>query len=138
MGGFGAIKIGLSHPDLFPFVAGLSPAIDVPRRQFSVRRIQQSWALRSIFGPWGSETRRRNDPFLIARSVALATAPYVFVSCGADESLLPATRDFAALLAAQHLPYEFHVVPGGHEWTQWNQVLPAMFKSLLQRIAHQN
>ncbi len=138
MGGFGAIKIGLSHPDLFVFVGALSPAIDVTRRQFTVRRIQQSWALRSIFGPWGSEARSRNDPFIIARSEVPANAPYIYLSCGADESLLPANREFAAVLSEQHLPHEFHVVPGGHDWTQWNQVLPVMLRSLLQRVGHQN
>jgi S-formylglutathione hydrolase FrmB len=81
MGGFGAIKI-------FAFAGALSPASDVAHRQFSIRRVQQSWALRSIFGPWGSDSRRRNDPFLIARSVAPASAPYLFLFCGADESLL--------------------------------------------------
>jgi putative tributyrin esterase len=136
MGGFGAIKIALSNPGLFAFAGALSPAIDVPRRPFSFRRVQQSRAMRSIFGPWGSDARRRKDPFLIARTVAPAKAPYLFVSCGADESLLPANREFAAVLAEQHLPYEFHVVPGGHEWTQWNKELAALFDSLFQRLGH--
>src|ERR1700751_2473762 len=30
MGGFGAVTLALSHPDLFVFAAGLSPALDVP------------------------------------------------------------------------------------------------------------
>jgi S-formylglutathione hydrolase FrmB len=57
MGGFGAIKIALSNPGAFAFAGALSPAIDVPRRAFSFRRVQQSRAMRSIFGPWDSETR---------------------------------------------------------------------------------
>jgi S-formylglutathione hydrolase FrmB len=134
MGGFGAVKIALSHPELFVFAGALSPAIDVPRRQFSLRRIQQSRAMRSIFGPWDSETRRRDDPFLIARSVVPAEAPYLFLSCGADESLLAPVRQFAAVLAEQHLPHEFHIVPGGHEWTRWNKELPVLLNSLIQRV----
>ncbi len=134
MGGFGAIKIALSHLDLFVYAGALSPAIDMPRRQFSLRRIQQSRAMRSIFGPSGSEARRRDDPFVIARSVAPAKAPYLFVSCGADESLLAPNRQFAEVLAEQHLPHEFHIVPGGHEWTQWNKELPVLFHSILQRV----
>jgi S-formylglutathione hydrolase FrmB len=90
--------------------------------------------MRSIFGTWGSETRRRNDPFLIARSVVPAQAPYLFLSCGADESLLAPNRQFAAVLAEQHLAHEFHIVPGGHEWAQWNKELPVLFDSLIQRV----
>lgn len=136
MGGFGAIKIALSHPDLFAFAGALSPAIDVPRRQFSLRRVQQSTALRSIFGPSGSDARRRNDPFLIAKSVTPPSSPYLFLSCGRDESLLEPNRQFAALLAKQHLPYEFHIVPGGHEWAQWNEEVPKLFERLFAYVGH--
>src|SRR2546423_2974420 len=38
MGGFGAVKLALRHPDLFAFVGGMSSALDVPRRAFSVKR----------------------------------------------------------------------------------------------------
>lgn len=134
MGGFGAIKIALSHPDLFAFAGALSPAIDVSRRPFSIKRMRQYWAHSSLFGPWGSAARRRSDPFLIAQSVAPATAPYLFLSCGAQEGLLPANRAFAVVLARQHLQYEFHVVPGGHDWKQWNRQLPSLFARLLQRV----
>jgi uncharacterized repeat protein (TIGR03803 family) len=57
MGGYGAVKLALSHPDLFAFVGGLSPAVDVPSRPFSIMRIQQRRHHRSIFGPWGSHTQ---------------------------------------------------------------------------------
>jgi putative tributyrin esterase len=134
MGGFGAIKIALSHPDLFAFAGALSPAIDVPRRRFSIRRIQQSEALSSIFGTWGSATRLGDDPFLIARSVNPAEAPYLFLTCGDAESLLSPNREFAAVLEHQHLQHDFHVVAGGHDWNQWNGQLPALFQAMLGRI----
>ena len=138
MGGFGAIKIALSHPDLFSFAGALSPAIDVTRRRFSIKRIQQYRVQRSIFGPWGSDARRRNDPFLIARSVDAAKAPYLFLTCGDGEGLLPANREFAAVLAERHLRYEFHVVPGGHDWNQWNRQLSNLLEGLLQHVGGGN
>jgi len=130
MGGFGAIKLALSHPDRFAFCGALSPAIDVARRPFSMRRMQQSWTLSSIFGPWGSPSRRNNDPFLIVPSLEPASAPYFFLSCGASEGLLSPNRDFAALLTSRQIKHEFHVVPGGHDWEQWNRQLPALFEQL--------
>jgi S-formylglutathione hydrolase FrmB len=51
MGGFGAVKIALRHPELFAFAGGLSSAIDVPRRAFSFKRLQQSRHYSSIFWP---------------------------------------------------------------------------------------
>lgn len=82
MGGFGAIKLALSHPDLFVFAGGISPAIDVPSRPFSIKRISQWQHHRSIFGPWGSRTRREGDPFVLARSVDPGKVPYLFLTCG--------------------------------------------------------
>lgn len=134
MGGFGAVTIALSHPDLFAFTGALSPAIDVPRRPFSMKRFQQSWEQRSIFGPWGSSSRRQNDPFFIARHLDAGTAPYLFLSCGDRESLLAANREFANLLCARHLPFEFHVMPGGHDWKQWEKEVPSLFACLLRRL----
>ncbi len=132
MGGFGAIKLALSHPDLFAFAGAFSAAIDVPRRKFSVRRIQQYRAHGAIFGPWGSDTRRRNDPFILARFADPTKTPYLFLECGESEGLLRANRDFARVLKERHLHYEFHEVPGGHTWTQWNQNLTTLFESLRQ------
>jgi S-formylglutathione hydrolase FrmB len=136
MGGFGAIQIALSHPDLFVFAGALSAAIDVPRRRFSFKRIQQYRFQSSIFGPWGSESRRREDPFRIAPSVSAADAPYLYLACGEAEALLPVNRDFVTVLKQQHLPYEFHVSPGGHDWGQWDRQLPGLFQALLRRVDH--
>jgi hypothetical protein len=41
MAGFGALKLALRHPDLLAFVDGISPAINVPMRPFSKKRIGQ-------------------------------------------------------------------------------------------------
>ena len=134
MGGFGAINLSLRHPDLFVFVGALSPAIDVPSRPFSIKRIGQWREHSSIFGPWGSETRRANDPYLLVASVDSAVTPYFYVSCGEQEGLLPANRKLARLFADRRFRFEFHVGPGGHNWNQWNARLPDVFRSLSEHI----
>jgi putative tributyrin esterase len=134
MGGFGAVKIGLRHPDLYFFVGGLSSAIDVPRRAFSIKRLQQSRHYNSIFGQSESQTRRDNDPFVLARSANPEAAPYFFLTCGEQEGLLPANREFATLLAQRHFKFEFHTVRGGHDWNQWNAWLPIVFQSMSEHL----
>jgi putative tributyrin esterase len=130
MGGFGAVKIALRHPELFAFVGGLSSAIDVPRRAFVFKRFEQSRHFSAIFGPTGSQTRRDNDPFVLVRSANPDAAPYFFLTCGEQEGLLPSNREFDMLLAQRHFRHEFHTVPGGHDWNQWNGWLPLLFRSL--------
>lgn len=135
MGGFGAVTLSLKHPDLFVFAAGISSAIDVPSRPFSWKRIGQYRGHAAIFGPWGSQTRRNNDPFMLARKVDPSQVPYLYLTCGEQEGLLPSNRKFAALLVQRHFEFEFHTGPGGHNWNQWNRVLPGVFSSLLQHIS---
>ena len=130
MGGFGAVNIALRHPDLFVFAGGISSAIDVPRRAFSIKRLQQSRHYNSIFGPSGSQTRRDNDPFVLVRNANPETAPYFFLTCGEQEGLLTPNREVATLLAQRHFKFEFHTVRGGHDWHQWNAWLPTVMRSM--------
>ena len=130
MGGFGAVVLALKHPDLFVFAGALSPALDVPTRPFSFKRIGQYREHSAIFGDWGSQSRHDNDPYTRARSADPAEVPYLFFTCGNQEGLLPANKKLAAILQARAFRYEFHVVPGGHDWNQWNARVPALFESL--------
>jgi putative tributyrin esterase len=134
MGGFGAVVLALKHPDLFIFAGGLSSALDVPSRPFSIKRIGQYRQHSSIFGPWGSQSRRASDPFVLVQSADPVQAPYLFLTCGDQEGLLPANRKFAAMLQARHFRYEFHTVSGGHDWNQWNRNVPALMKSALEHL----
>jgi putative tributyrin esterase len=130
MGGFGAIVLSLKHPELFAFAGGLSSAIDVPSRPFSIKRVGQYRQHRAIFGPWGSQIRHDNDPYILARSVDSVATPYLFLACGEQEGLLPANKRFAAILKTRDFHYEFQSGPGGHDWNQWDRRLPDLFQSL--------
>jgi putative tributyrin esterase len=134
MGGFGAVTLALKHPDLYAFVGGISSALDVPSRQFSIKRIAQYHGHAQIFGSWGSDTRRASDPYVLAKSVDPLNAPYLFLTCGEQEGLLPANERFARLMKHRGFQYEFHPGPGGHDWNQWNGKLPQLFDSLLQHV----
>jgi putative tributyrin esterase len=134
MGGFGAAKLALSHPDRFRFAGGMSSAIDVPRRPFSIKRALQWQHHRSIFGPWNSEVRKANDPFVIATRADPARTPFLFLTCGEQEGLLAANRQFEALLTKQHVKHRFTTTHGGHDWAQWNRRLPELFENLSEHI----
>lgn len=135
MGGFGAVVLSFRHPELFAFAAGLSPALDVPRRRFSFKRIGQWREHRAIFGPTDGPARRSEDPYVLARNADPKQLPYFFLTCGDREGLLPANSGFAAELRRQHIAFEFHEVAGaGHDWTQWNGRVPEMMQELSEYI----
>ncbi|HEY6269056.1 MAG TPA: alpha/beta hydrolase family protein [Candidatus Acidoferrum sp.] len=135
MGGFGAVKLALRHPELFAFAGGLSAALDVPSRPFSIKRLQQWHRHRAIFGKWDGQTQKENDPFVLAQSTDTARTPYLFLTCGEQEGLMGVNRKFAGLLEQRHFRYEFHAAPGDHNWTQWNERLPSLFQSLSEHFS---
>ncbi len=130
MGGFGAIKLALVHPELYAFAGGLSPALDVPSRPFSIKRLEQWRRFRAIFGPWQGQVQRANDPFLLAKSADPNRVPYIFLACGEQEGLLAANNQFAALLKQRGFQFEYHTTRGNHDWNQWNGWLLTLSDSL--------
>jgi S-formylglutathione hydrolase FrmB len=138
MGGFAAIKLALSRPDLFVFVAAFSPSIDILHRKFSPKRIGEWWRIRSLFGPAGSESRKASDPFLLVQSANPAATPYIYMTAGEHEPLLEPIRRFASRLHDRHFAYEFHTKPGGHDWNEWDAQIPACFDSLMHHLPSQN
>jgi S-formylglutathione hydrolase FrmB len=130
MGGFGALKLALHHPEQFAFAGALSPAIDAPRRRFTWRRVDQSRHFQEIFGPEDSPLRHDNDPFFLVNGADAAKTPYFYMTCGKQEGLLAPVREFSDLLDCYHIAHEFHTVPGGHDWNNWNSQLPGVFGSL--------
>ena len=134
MGGFAAVKLALTRPDLFAFAGAISPAVDVPSRAFSARRWWQSMRFRTIFGSAESDTRVHSDPFVLVKSADPAHTPYLYITAGEQESLLTPIRRFVALLKLRHYAHEFHTKPGGHDWNEWDTQIPGCFESLIAHI----
>lgn len=133
MGGFAAVKLALSRPELFSFAGAISPAIDVPSRKFSWRRASQWNRFKTIFGPMDSKSRRDADPFILVQSANPAATPYLYITAGEQEGLLEPIQRFAALLNTRDFKYEFHTKPGGHDWGEWDAQIPGCFQALLSR-----
>lgn len=134
MGGFAVVDYALVHPDLYAFVGALSPSIDMPRRRFNVKRFDQWWRVRTIFGPFGSQERQARDPFDLVRSTDTSKTPYIYLTAGEQEPLLEPNRRFESLLKQHGFAHEFHTKPGGHDWTEWNAQIPGCFESLLKHM----
>lgn len=130
MGGFGAVKYAFSHPNLFCFIAALSPAIDVPFRHYSLRRIGQWWKFRTIFGPNGSAERNARDPSRLLFEADRNATPFIYLTAGEQEPLLRPNQQFAEQLKSHGFAYEFHTKSGGHAWNEWNTQLQDVFAKL--------
>jgi len=134
MGGFAAVELALTRPDLFVFAGAISPAVDVPSRRFTLKRAGQWWRFRGVFGAMGSKTRQAADPFILVRSADPLVTPYLYLTAGENEALLDPIRRFAARLGERRFGYELHTAPGGHDWGEWDKQIPGCFDSLQKHL----
>lgn len=137
MGGFAAIKIALTRPELFCFVGAFSPPVDITHRQFRIRRWGEWWRIRRIFGPSGSAERRSRDPLRLVETADPEKTPYLYITAGENEPLLTPVRAFANRLATLHFQHAFQTRAGGHDWNEWNSQLEACFTSLFEHVQEQ-
>jgi S-formylglutathione hydrolase FrmB len=126
MGGFGAALIALRHPDLFGTAGPLSAPL-------ASARTAGDGPSQVIFGAPDSEESRARDPLTLVTQLVPEHAPYFYVACGLEDSLLGASRAFEKLLAARSLPHRYVEVPGGHTWAVWDEQLKAFFDVLASR-----
>jgi S-formylglutathione hydrolase FrmB len=135
MGGWGALNLGMRHPDVFAFVASLSAPLDITSQSFSWRRPFNARYLRKIFGQEGSRQRAAYDIYKLdkARAADLHDT-YFFLTCGTEEGLLDPNRRMARAMQDSALNYKYSEVPGAHNWNNWNQVLPQMIAAAREKL----
>lgn len=121
MGGYGAVRIGLRHPDRFALAASMSGALDITRFRSVFNPRGELPDVFEIFGPDDSRTRGDNDVYQLAGTATASALPYLYVDCGVDDPWFAINREFASILRARALPHEFHEEPGSHNWAYWDR-----------------
>ncbi|MDQ3746984.1 MAG: esterase family protein [Acidobacteriota bacterium] len=119
MGGYGALKFGLKHPDRFAFAASTSGALDAASRTDEASIMQ-------TFGEAESTTRAENDLPRLAREFPAerrGLLPFIYLDCGDKDPWFAVNRDFADLLNARGMAHEYRQLPGEHVWPYWDRQL---------------
>ena len=135
MGGFGALKCGLSHPEIYGACASFSGALSIPYVLDVVST--KPWLLKEIQGVLGADTPLlpENDLVALAQKVAQlppSQRPRIYCSCGTSDDLYAVNRDFAAQMEVLPLDFTFQEWEGDHNWIFWNQSLSKMLKHFLE------
>ena len=147
MGGYGALKLALTHPGRFGAAASLSGALDV---QEIVRRPERADLAHRVFdiggdidvdidrdngGDNGRDNGRDNGgggPDAVGADADLfalldrpgGELPPLFVACGTDEDvLMDANTRFVARARAAGAAVTTDFRPGTHEWGLWDAVI---------------
>ena len=116
MGGYGALKLALTHPERYAGAASLSGALDLhaifaqPDRDEVFQRV------------FGGRVQPGDD--LLALLETAVDVPPLHVSCGTEDHLCPSNRRFVDAATARGVDVTTDFRPGDHEWGLWDALLP--------------
>jgi S-formylglutathione hydrolase FrmB len=115
MGGYGALKMVLTHPERYAAAACLSGALDLvafakdPDRDEVMGRV------------FDHQVRAGDDLFRLLQ--AARGVPPLHVSCGTEDWLVASCRRFAEEATAKGVDVTTDFRPGEHVWSLWDAVI---------------
>ena len=135
MGGYGAIKFGFKHPEMFAFAASLSGAFSAASWDVKEPGMIRD-SLIQAFGPANSETRAANDVPKLARAAKAkqTSLPYLYVDCGTEDYLFADNREFIDLLVELKIPHEYRQLPGSHSWAYWDTQVQEVLRVAAKKL----
>ncbi len=117
MGGYGAVKLGLKHHEMFGSVTSHSGALAFCRET----KHDLNWSTPEFLRIFGKAPKDgREDPFKIAESIDHGRVPALRIDCGKDDFLIEQNRAFHKHLESLHITHEYEEFPGSHDWAYWD------------------
>lgn len=115
MGGYGAVRFALGHPERFKSAHSHSGALG-----FGHDGVRDQPEFLRILGP--TPTGGPNDLYRLAESVS--PRPALRIDCGVDDFLIESNRAFTAHLTKIGYAHEYEEFPGVHDWAYWDTHVP--------------
>ncbi|MBS5703159.1 MAG: prolyl oligopeptidase family serine peptidase [Butyricicoccus pullicaecorum] len=134
MGGYGAFKVALNHPERFGACAALSPCCLMigeemdDLRQTPAEQAEQTWGstlmrdFHAIFGPELALCPQDN-PVRLAERAARGNAPRLYLACGRQDEYLDDCRHYHGILTALDVPHTYEEWDGAHDWYFFDEAL---------------
>jgi S-formylglutathione hydrolase FrmB len=122
MGGYGALKIAMKHPELFGSVSAHSAALipdlnraTVPGRSLERFRslFDQIFAINTDLKYWDA-----NNPLELVKDTAKLRNMKIYADCGTEDDygFYEGLKAFDEILTKAAYPHEVHLYPGNHGW----------------------
>ena len=119
MGGYGAVRNGLKYSDTFGAVIGLSAALHVFENK-PLTAAHRAFG-DAIFGDMELAAKSDMNPrVLLERLAGKKDLPKIYLACGTEDDLLPASRLYRDLMTEAGFHVTYFEGPGKHDWDFWD------------------
>ncbi|MCL2839821.1 MAG: esterase family protein [Defluviitaleaceae bacterium] len=130
MGGYGALRCGLTRPEFYGACAGFSGSVEPQAR---VEALEQFGMGKQIVGILGQSLAYPDEANLykLASKVAFLPEiekPKVLITCGDKDYLLEDNRRLDAHMKKLSIPYKYMEWAGEHDFKFWQESLSVMFE----------
>jgi putative tributyrin esterase len=124
MGGYGAFKLALTHPERYAAAASLSGAVDI-RELVKPHNVPEDKAwlagMRNVFGDLSKVPGSKHDLFTLAKKAAKAPIkPRLYQCCGTEDFLHADNICFRDAVSKLPLDLTYTDGPGDHKWAYWD------------------
>lgn len=121
MGGFGALMIGLKHPERFKFMADISgtinpPFSDIPLGPGSLLNVVIN-SVRQSFGDANSNVSTGSNVFSLARSTTISKNIFIYMAVGRQDQfdfMIPQHGIFIKILDERKIKYQYQEFDADH------------------------
>jgi S-formylglutathione hydrolase FrmB len=130
MGGYGAMKLGMSHPERFQSIGSFSGVLHLAAIAHYPEIDQVINDIELAFGSIENIANSEND---LTTLIANKPLPFVYITCGLDDGLIAGNRFLVNILAEQGAEVVYQEVEGGHSWNVWDKNIADFLAELSAR-----
>ncbi len=133
MGGYGALKLALRHPDRYAAAASLSGAVDIAEAVEGVPEEDHLFEeFKLIFGSNGKLRNSENDLFYLLKKLKDndVDLPRLFQCCGTEDFLYEDNIRFRDLCQQQGIELTYEEESAVHEWGYWDKKIQRVLEWL--------
>ncbi|HEY9188630.1 MAG TPA: alpha/beta hydrolase family protein [Ignavibacteria bacterium] len=135
MGGYGALRLALKYPNTFFYSGAFSGAFHILSAITNLKDTKSNLIKDAIeiFGDKEGDFWNDCDIFKLIDKSNNLVLPYIYLSCGKDDvyELFDSNRKVAEALQKKKIMYEYHELPGSHNWVYWDKAI----KDFLYKIS---
>ena len=120
MGGFGAMKCALTHPERYAGCVALSSRFYLRNKIKGLSDPTAKAEWEAILGASGKVKPQDDVEALAERAAKGKARPRFYLACGTEDALFPETERFQAVLKEHGFPVTYEKWPGIHDWKFWD------------------
>ena len=127
MGGYGAFKLALSHPEQFIGAASLSGAVNIHMVFENNHHMPEAKAV------FGDILKPENDLYyLFDQCIEKKKIPHLYQCCGTDDFLYDDNQKFRHYIEKKAPHYTYRESAGAHTWDFWEEYIQYVLQWMME------